>query len=108
MRLLAHFSQGTISARMMRLKMIEKSDAEAEAEEEELAFLGEDEELELTLKVPLELFSRLTKRNGRGREQLEPTLEMPYTPKQSSRSIKALWPSCRPGVGGLHCWARTP
>ena len=35
---------------MMRLKMIEKSDAELEEEEAELAFLGEDEELELTLK----------------------------------------------------------
>jgi len=46
----AYTFQGTISAKMQRIKQIEKSDAEAAEEAEELAFLADDEELELTIR----------------------------------------------------------
>jgi len=45
----AYTFQGTIAAKMQRVKQIEKSDAEAAEEAEELAYLEEDEERELKL-----------------------------------------------------------
>jgi len=46
----AYTLSGTIAAKMMRVKMIDKLDAEAEKEEDEFAFLEEDQELELSIK----------------------------------------------------------
>ena len=47
----AYTLQATISAKMQRVKMIEKEDRAAEEEAEEFAHLEEDEELELRIQV---------------------------------------------------------
>ncbi|KAJ1480273.1 P-loop containing nucleoside triphosphate hydrolase protein, partial [Baffinella frigidus] len=46
----AYTFQGTIAAKMQRIKQIEKSDAEAEQEADELAFLEDDEDRALDLR----------------------------------------------------------